>query len=203
MAQYCGKLVRDIMKTLTEVRMEIDRVDRTIRELFEERMALADEVVRIKAETNDTIYKPEREAAIIEKHSGETDPELRMEYQALIRRIMGLSRKHQYGRLLELRRAGGMAADAWINELLPAREQVGPCVKIAFACQNQCGALAAVLTMIADYGVNVTALSCCNHGDCDEDKAQFFAELEMELSDDRIQALLLQLSQETQDFRIM
>ena len=89
--------------TLEEVRKNIDRVDGKIRELFIERMGLADQVARIKAETEDTIYKPEREAVILKKQSENMDPHLVKEYRALIKRIMEISRKYQYGRTLELR----------------------------------------------------------------------------------------------------
>ena len=51
---------------LSEVREQIDRVDREMRRLFLERMSLSEQVVRIKAETGDEIYKPDREKAIIE-----------------------------------------------------------------------------------------------------------------------------------------
>ena len=66
-------------------------------------MGLADQVARIKAETEDTIYKPEREAVILKKQSENMDPHLVKEYRALIKRIMEISRKYQYGRTLELR----------------------------------------------------------------------------------------------------
>ena len=59
--------------------------------------------IRIKAETEDTIYKPEREAVILKKQSENMDPHLVKEYRALIKRIMEISRKYQYGRTLELR----------------------------------------------------------------------------------------------------
>lgn len=88
---------------LDEVRAKIDEVDIKIRSLFEERMKLADEVARIKAKTDDSIYKPDREKLIIEKRSENVDPHLLMEYKALVRRIMEISRKYQYGRTLELR----------------------------------------------------------------------------------------------------
>ena len=89
--------------TLEEVRKNIDRVDAKIRDLFTERMGLADEVARIKAQTDDVIYKPEREAVILKKQSECMDPHLVKEYQALIKRIMEISRKYQYGRTLQLR----------------------------------------------------------------------------------------------------
>ena len=86
--------------TLEEVRKNIDRVDGQIRELFIERMGLAEQVARIKAQTEDSIYKPEREAVILEKQSKNMDPHLVKEYKALIKRIMEVSRKYQYGRTL-------------------------------------------------------------------------------------------------------
>ena len=70
--------------TLEEVRKNIDRVDAKIRDLFTERMGLADEVARIKAQTEDVIYKPEREAVILKKQSECMDPHLVKEYQAVI-----------------------------------------------------------------------------------------------------------------------
>ncbi len=88
---------------LSEVRKNIDRVDSEIRRLFIERMSLAEQVAQVKAETEDEIYKPDREAAIIRKHSEGMDPRLMREYQALVKRIMEVSRKYQYGRTLELR----------------------------------------------------------------------------------------------------
>jgi chorismate mutase/prephenate dehydratase len=88
---------------LDEVRAGIDRVDAQIKALFIERMELADHVARIKAETSDEIYKPEREEAIIKKNSDGMDSNVKMEYTALIKRIMEVSRKYQYGRTLEIR----------------------------------------------------------------------------------------------------
>jgi chorismate mutase/prephenate dehydratase len=88
---------------LDEVRAGIDRVDGQIKALFIERMELADHVARIKAETSDEIYKPEREEAIIKKNSDGMASNVKMEYTALIKRIMEVSRKYQYGRTLEIR----------------------------------------------------------------------------------------------------
>lgn len=88
---------------LSDVRKNIDRVDAEIRKLFVERMTLADQVACIKAETEDKIYKPDREEIIIKKQTEGMKPELVREYIALIKRIMEVSRKYQYGRTLELR----------------------------------------------------------------------------------------------------
>ena len=89
--------------TLDEVRVNIDRVDKQIKELFQERMELADQVAQIKAQTGDQIFKPDREEAIIQKLTADIVPGIKREYIALIKRIMEVSRKYQYGRTLELR----------------------------------------------------------------------------------------------------
>ena len=89
--------------TLSDVRKNIDRVDKEIKQLFKERMMLADNVARVKAETDDDIYKPDREETIIANLTGDVDDDIKMEYTALIKRIMEISRKYQYGRTLELR----------------------------------------------------------------------------------------------------
>ena len=88
---------------LSEVRKNIDRVDGEIRKLFMERMILADQVACIKAQTEDAIYKPDREEDIIRHQTAGVKPELKKEYTALIKRIMEVSRKYQYGRTIELR----------------------------------------------------------------------------------------------------
>ena len=88
---------------LKEARAGIDRVDREMRSLFTERMAIAGQIAAIKAETDDDIYKPDREQAIIDRQTENMDPDLVREYTAFIRRLMEISRKYQYGRTMELR----------------------------------------------------------------------------------------------------
>ena len=41
---------------LSDIRKEIDAVDAEIKELFQKRMQLADEVAKVKAETNDAKF---------------------------------------------------------------------------------------------------------------------------------------------------
>ena len=54
------------MRELPEIRQDINRVDSAIRELFLLRMSLALEVAKTKAQSDDKIYKPDREAEIVE-----------------------------------------------------------------------------------------------------------------------------------------
>ena len=197
--------------TLADVRKNIDRVDKEIKQLFKERMVLADNVAQVKAETEDDIYKPDREEAIISNLTGDVDDNIKMEYTALIKRIMEISRKYQYGRTLELRNCldveyevyeliktgkvdAGMGiledisygvSDALHEVLTNNKLYIYRCnivnenghnkkvvtfadhliveenhnrLKVMFVCKNKSGSLSSILSMISDYGVNLTEI---------------------------------------------
>ena len=80
--------------TLDDVRVNIDRVDKQIKELFQERMELADQVACVKAQTGDNIFKPDREVKIISNLTEDIEPGIKREYVALLKRIMEVSRKY-------------------------------------------------------------------------------------------------------------
>jgi len=279
-------------RELSEVRVDIDRVDAGIRTLFRERMALADEVARIKAKTADEIFKPDREQAIIARLTENTDPSILKEYTAVIRRIMEISRKYQYGRTLELRDCLELepspvlpelktvicldeerefcspvldeavtvinaehyaaaaeavlsgAADACVSvmedigigvndglhrmlveyplyinscrvlEKGGVRRKIVSCspkltavpqdnrIKLMFVCPNRSGSLASILSMIADYGVNLTEI----HSKPDRHRDwnyYFMVELGANILEKEIRALLFQLKSETSEFRVL
>lgn len=276
---------------LSEVRTNIDRVDGEIRRLFMERMLLADQVACIKAETEDVIYKPDREEAIIKKQTEGVKPKLVREYTALIKRIMEVSRKYQYGRTMELRECfpflyhkqpktirslsmvkqelylceryskdsvitvdsyeevgecirrgdadAGMGiiesvgvgvSDELHNLLLDGEFYITDCeireekgirqkiviftdvlealpehnrIKIVFECPNRSGSLGSILSMIADYGVNLTEIHSRPFKDGAAWNYRFFAELNANMDTEEIRAMLFQLSQETQRLRIL
>ena len=278
---------------LSEVREQIDRVDREMRRLFLERMSLSEQVVRIKAETGDGIYKPDREKAIIEKQTANVDARLAREYTAFIKRIMEVSRKYQYGRMLELRKdfpfacaeeekeirnlcvrnedialcdsdaaenvlavhsyedmgaairkhladagmgvlgeVGGEVSHALYDLLLcgpffitkcTVKKEAGESTRqkvitftdtlevlpehdricLAFTCGDRCGSLGGILTMIADYGVNLTEFHSRPYRQDDGWGYRFFAELDACMGEPEIRALLYQLSRETTELRIL
>ena len=288
---YQDREDREWNMDLSEVRMNIDRVDREIRALFIERMELADQVARIKAETEDTIYKPEREQSIIKKQTEGLDPSLVREYTALIKRIMEVSRKYQYGRTMELRQCfpftceeeepriqkpamvkeelyscQGFSRDAvltvdnyeQVGELIREKqadagmgiiEEIGvgvsdelhhllvseklyvvDCrileegksrkkvvtftdrlfvlprhnrVKILFECPNHSGSLGSILSMISDYGVNLTEIHSRPFRQDNHWNYMFFAELDANLGRKDHRTLLYQLSQETMYLQIL
>ena len=88
------------MRELPAIRQDINDVDEQIRALFLKRMSLALEVAQTKAETDDKIYKPDREAEIIQKRTAGMDEELRLKYTALLQSMIRASREYQYSELL-------------------------------------------------------------------------------------------------------
>lgn len=276
---------------LSDVRKDIDRVDEEIRKLFIQRMTLADQVACIKAKTEDVINKPDREQAIIRKQTKGMDPRLVREYTALIKRIMEVSRKYQYGRTMELRNcfpfeyareAKPVHKLAMVKEelyvcdsysrddviLVDTCEEIGKAirlgeadagmgiietigvgvsdelhimlvegqlyicdcavqeergvrrkvvtfsdslivlpkhnrVKLMFECPNRSGSLGSILSMISDYGVNLTEIHSRPFRKDDDWNYMFFLEISANIDVTEIRALLYQLSQETSRLQIL
>ena len=90
------------MRELPAIRKDINSVDAAIRELFLLRMSLALEVAQTKAQSDDKIYKPDREAEIIEKRSAGMEDEVRLKYVSLLQSMIRASREYQYSEILRL-----------------------------------------------------------------------------------------------------
>ena len=88
------------MRELPAIRRDINEVDEQMRALFLKRMSLALEVAHAKAETNDSVYKPDREAEIIEQRTAGMDGEIRLKYTALLQSMIRASREYQYSEQL-------------------------------------------------------------------------------------------------------
>ena len=84
------------MRTLDELRVEIDRIDQQMVQLFEERMQVVAEVMAVKKAAGIPILDSSREEAVVAKNTARlTDPELADYYERLIRQMMALSREYQ------------------------------------------------------------------------------------------------------------
>ena len=86
------------MIDLSVSRQQIDEIDRQIVELFEKRMAVANEVAKYKMETGKPVLDREREESKLEKlcalsHGSFNERAVR----ELFSQIMSISRKYQYG----------------------------------------------------------------------------------------------------------
>lgn len=84
------------MRTLEELRVEIDRIDRQMVQLFEERMQVVAEVMAVKKAAGLPILDASREEAVVAKNTARlSDPALADYYERLIRQMMALSREYQ------------------------------------------------------------------------------------------------------------
>ncbi len=278
---------------LKDVRVNIDRVDSEIKALFKERMTLADQVATIKAATSDDIYKPDREESIISTLTDDVNDDIKKEYTALVKRIMEVSRKYQYGRTFDFRdpladvpyvtdvsapakllmkreelyicqgyskdsvtvvKSYGAMADAILSQdnvcgmgileevsygvsdelhdiLANSGLHIFKCdivedegklkkvvtfgkdlvvnedhnrLKFMFVCKDKSGSLSSVLSMISDYGVNLTEIHSMPY----RDKGgawnyRFFLELEGNFLTRETRALVFQLRSETEEFKVL
>lgn len=90
------------MRDLTELRAEIDGIDREIVRLYEERMHLAGEVAEYKIGTGKQVFDRERERTKLDTLEAMADSEFtRHGIQELFEQIMSMSRKKQYQLLTE------------------------------------------------------------------------------------------------------
>lgn len=81
---------------LEQERQNIDRIDREIVRLFEERTRTVEQVAQVKLTNNLPVLDASREQLVIEKvQSYLTDPTLSEEIATLYTEIMRLSREHQ------------------------------------------------------------------------------------------------------------
>ncbi len=88
--------------TLSDLRKKIDEIDLKIKDLFLQRMNVAEEVAEIKSKTGDKILKPEREEELIRNLTAGLDKERGLSYTSFLKKVMEVSRTFQYRRMLEL-----------------------------------------------------------------------------------------------------
>lgn len=82
---------------LSQIRNEIDQVDKEMVELFQRRMQLAGEVAASKRESGKAIYDRQRELEKLERLSGFADSDFnRHSIEELFLQIMSISRRYQY-----------------------------------------------------------------------------------------------------------
>lgn len=75
---------------LTEVRNDINILDRKMKALFDERLTCSNRVAEVKMANNDDVFKPLREKEMCDDHLDNK------EYLAFIKKIVAISRKYQY-----------------------------------------------------------------------------------------------------------
>ncbi len=80
---------------LNEVRQLINNIDEDMNKLFYKRMQCSSSVAEVKLANNDEIFKPLREKEICERYADDKN------YLTFIKKVMQISRKHQYGMFIE------------------------------------------------------------------------------------------------------
>ncbi len=89
------------MRSLEQIRQEIDEIDSTLLELLLRRADISRQVADSKAVTGGSVYVPEREAQIIAKRAEGLPPRLALAAASFFKSLMRVSRELQYQRLLE------------------------------------------------------------------------------------------------------
>jgi monofunctional chorismate mutase len=84
------------MKTLDEIRVELDQIDEAMRVLFEKRMALVLEVKTYKKAHNIPVLDSNREASMMQYHLDKLNNKtLERYYESFLKHIMDLSKAYQ------------------------------------------------------------------------------------------------------------
>ena len=85
---------------LEKARAEIDRIDKAMAELFEERMKAAQKICAYKKEKGLPVSDPQREKKVIERNCALIkDDAVRDYYDSFIKNLMSLSRRYQHSML--------------------------------------------------------------------------------------------------------
>lgn len=80
---------------LTSLRGEIDRIDRQLLSLFEERMDIVREVAQYKKEQGLPVFHPEREQQVLDQAAGRAKAPYKTDAHVLFTTLMELSKFHQ------------------------------------------------------------------------------------------------------------
>lgn len=188
------------MLTLEEVRKQIDAIDPQIRELVMKRFDCGFHVAETKfADHSTTVFRADREAAILAKLGKEVPEDRRAQYLAVVKKIMEANRMYQYGLLYN-----------WYGEkevFAPLAKDLtiapgGTLVKIRFTQGDRPNALTLILSMIGDYGYNLEDLQI-HKKDKEHQTVTFDVTIAGDLSQEHMKKLMFQLSRESEDFQIL
>ena len=119
---------------LTELRDQIDSIDRELVELFKKRMSVSASVAEYKRQTGMNVLDPSRERALLAKVSELSGEEFEEYTRTLYATILDLSRSYQHKRLGDASRLYGE-----ITEAIESTPKVFPS-KAIVACQGVEGA---------------------------------------------------------------
>lgn len=184
--------------TLDEVRKEIDLIDPQIRELIMHRLDCSVRVVQAKQASGDlTIYRADREEAILERLGAGVPEDRKAGYLSVVRKIMETSRMYQYGLLYKAdpgvfdKLSGGL--------VLPEHSSY---VKIRLTRPNCPNAMSSILAMIGDYGYNMKLMALISENES-MNTVTFELTILGDIVEDHMKQLMFQLSMESLDFAML
>ena len=141
---------------LQEIRNKINTIDDAMHELFDSRMLCSKEVAKVKMESNDSIFKPQREKEIMARFSGEEE----QLYRLYVRKVMQLSRFLQYREFLlagKKDEAFCKASGNVFNEAYGSGSAI--CVTFDTDPQSEHAiSVPEVLSLLGDFGVTLHTL---------------------------------------------
>ncbi len=186
------------MRSLDEIRTEIDSIDRQIQQILLHRLDCSQEVVLSKIQDqNYTINRPERESAMLKQLGKDVPEDKRDGYLAVVRKITETSRMYQYGILFEQVPELTDSLFRDIDRTVPTSS-----VTVRMNRPNIPNAMSAILSMIGDYGFDMEKLQLLGYSE-DRSTASFELTIQGDISRVPMQKLLLQLSMETEEFKIL
>ena len=184
--------------TLAEVRERIDAIDPQIRELLMQRMDCSVDVVEAKLAAGETtIFRADREEAILARLGEGVEEERKAGYLAIVKKIMEASRMVQYGLMYD-------RLEDPFGPLLGDRTVPADCarVRISLVRPDRPNGLSPILCMIGDYGFDLEEIRQTG-GDAGSGKVTFELQIRGDLNETHMKKLLFQLSKESEDFRIL
>lgn len=186
------------MRDLSEIRVDIDRIDAEIKKILMERLDCSTEVVESKIrDRNYVINRPEREAAMLERLGKDVPENRRKGYLSVVRKIIETSRMYQYGVIFE-------EVPELFAELSKEIDLTVPTEHIAIQMRrrNIPNSMSEILSMIGDYGFDMEQMELLSYSE-DREYVSFRLTICGDITDVQMQKLLLQLSMESEDFAIL
>lgn len=146
---------------LDQIRKQINAVDDAMHRYFADRLRCSEDVAEAKLQMQDSVYKPEREKQVYARFPGDADDEKL--YRLYVRKVMQLSRYHQYGIFLE---QGIVDAEfetlyTAVKTALDESGSTDACVKIKLTPdpqRKQGMSIQDMLSVLGDFGTEVTAV---------------------------------------------
>lgn len=186
------------MRSLDEIRKDIDAIDQQIRDLLMKRLDCSEQVVASKIEAkNYVIFRADREKMMLENLAQGVPEKRKAGYLSVVRKVTETSRMYQYGILYE------QAPELYENLVrgLTIPEHTDS-ITVQLTRRDIPNSMSAILSMIGDYGYNMDQMRIVGYS---EDKSNVIFELKIlgDLAYDNMKKMVLQLSMESKDFSVV